>query len=74
MKWQTARTERKSTDRQSPLDGLEKFSLECVELGYRYATHFGVEGVWTESIAEALAGYDDGGNDEAMTSQRGEGE
>ena len=53
---------------------MEELALEEVEFRGGYPTDFGVEGVCAEGVAEALTGDDDGGDDETVARQRGEGE
>lgn len=57
-------------NRQSPVDRLEKFSLEHIELRHRYAAYFGVKMIGTEGIAEPFACNSYGGDDESMAGER----
>ena len=60
----------KSANHESPVDRLKKFPLKHVKFADRYPTHFSIEAVRAEGVAEAFAGDSDGGDYEAMTCER----
>lgn len=62
------------THRETPIDGAEKLAFEEVELGCRYAADLGVQAVLAKVVAVGLGGDDDGGDDEAVAGEGGEGE
>jgi hypothetical protein len=67
-------SEEKSANHQSPVDPLQKLPLKKVKFRHGYTTHFGVEAVCTERIAETFAGNHDRCNDESVARKRREGE
>ena len=59
---------------EAPVDGKEEFALKTAKLVYGDTTYTGVVGVCTERITVGLAGKRDGGDDEAMAREGGDGE